>query len=139
VGWRSVCDNQDFDRYHMELQPGAGRFEEGTVNTPGIFALGAAIDLLLELGIEAIGQRVLELTESLAAGLRERGAELRSPRGPGEDSGILSFTLPGEDPERTAARLRGRGVFVVARRGGVRASPHFYNDESDLARLLAAL
>jgi len=85
VGWRSVTDNHDFDRYHMDLQPSAGRFEEGTPNVPGIFALGAAIDLLLEIGVEAIGARVIE------------------------------------------------------RRGGVRASPHVYNDTGDLDRLLNAL
>ena len=139
VGWRSVTDNHDFDSYHMELQPSAGRFEEGTPNTPGIFALGAAIDLLLELGIDAVGQRVLELTDRLVAGLGERGIEVLSPRGPGEASGIVSFRLANEAPERTAARLRGRGISVVVRRGGVRASPHFYNDESEIDRLLESL
>jgi cysteine desulfurase/selenocysteine lyase len=139
VGWRSVTDNLDFDRYHFELQPGAGRFEEGTPNTPGIFALGAAIDLLLELGVPAIGQRVLELTDELCAELPARGAAIASPRGPGQTSGIVAFTLPEEAPARTAARLREKGVFVVARRGCVRASPHFYNSSEDLERLLRAL
>ncbi|MDJ0849824.1 MAG: aminotransferase class V-fold PLP-dependent enzyme [Myxococcota bacterium] len=139
VGWRSVTDNLDYDRYHTELQPGAGRFEEGTPNTAGIFALGAAIDLLLEIGVEAIAQRVLALTDRLVEGLEARGAHLLSPREPGEASGIVSFQLGGEAPKRTAARLRAAGVFVVVRRGGVRASPHFYNDESDIDRLLDAL
>jgi selenocysteine lyase/cysteine desulfurase len=139
VGWRSVVDNRDFDTYHLKLQPGAGRFEEGTPNTPGIFALGAAIDLLLELGIQAIGERVLELTDRLVEGLRTRDARLRSSREAGEASGIVSFQVAGEPAERTAARLRGRGLFVVARRGGVRASPHFYNTESEIDALLEAL
>jgi selenocysteine lyase/cysteine desulfurase len=139
IGWRSVTENLDFDHYHLELQPGAGRFEEGTPNTAGIFALGAAIDLVLELGVEAISRRVLALTDRLVAELSDRGARVLSPRGPGEASGIVSFSLPDEDPERTAARLRRAGVVVVARRGGVRASPHFYNDEADLDRLLSAL
>jgi selenocysteine lyase/cysteine desulfurase len=139
VGWRSVTDNRDFDRYHLELQPSAGRFEEGTPNTAGIFALGAAIDLLLELGVEAIGRRVLELTDRLVEGLARCGARLLSPRGPGEASGIVSFQLGDEAPARSAARLRERGVFVVERRGGVRASPHFYNDEDELQRLLESL
>ena len=82
VGWRSVADNRDFDRYHMDLQPDAGRFEEGTPNTAGIFALGAAIDLLLELGIDAIGRRVLELTERLVEGLTRRGALAQIHRHP---------------------------------------------------------
>jgi selenocysteine lyase/cysteine desulfurase len=139
VGWRSVSNNLDFDRYHLELQPGAGRFEEGTPNTPGIFALGAAIDLLLELGVEAVGQRVLELTDMLCEGLAARGAAIASPRGPGQASGIVAFRLPDEAPGRTAARLRAAGVFVVERRGCVRASPHFYNSPGDLERLLRAL
>jgi selenocysteine lyase/cysteine desulfurase len=139
VGWRSVTDNQDFDSYHMELQPNAGRFEEGTPNTPGIYALGAAIDLLLEIGVDAIGRRVLALGEQLVQGLAERGAEILSPRGEGEASGIISFRLPGEEPADSVRRLLAQGVVTAARRGGVRASPHFYNDTDDLDRLLHAL
>ena len=139
VGWRSVTQNRDFDRLHLDLQPGAGRFEEGTPNTAGIFGLGAAVNLLLEIGVEAIGRRVLELTDRLVEGLVERGARVLSPRSPGEASGIVSFRHGDEDPEHTARRLRKQQVFVVARRGGVRASPHFYNDDSDLDRLLQAL
>jgi selenocysteine lyase/cysteine desulfurase len=138
VGWRSVVDNRDFDSYRTELQPNAGRFEEGTPNSAGIVALGAAIDLLLELGIDAIARRVLELTDRLVEGLAERGADLLSPRG-SEASGIVSFRLPDEPVPRTVARLRAQRIFVVARRGGVRASPHFYNDEGEIDRLIAAL
>ena len=139
VGWRSVVDERNYDEYHLDLKPGAGRFEEGTPNTPGIFALGAAIDLLLELGVPAIAERVLALTARLADDLSARGAEIVSPRGDAERSGIVAFRMPEEEPEETVARLRERGIFVVARRGAVRASPHFYNDQAELDRLLDAL
>jgi cysteine desulfurase/selenocysteine lyase len=139
VGWRSVAENWNFDEYHLRLQPGAGRFEEGTTNTPGIFGLGAAIDLLLEVGIEDVGRRVLALTDRLVRGLHEREARVLSPRGEGRASGIVSFAVPGEAPEETTRRLVERGVFVVARRGGVRASPHFYNSEEEIDRLVGAL
>jgi len=139
VGWRSVEDPSDFDRYHLELRAGAVRFEEGTPNLPGIFALGAAVDLVLELGVGAIAERVLGLTDQLASALEARGALVLSPRGPGERSGIVSFRYRDEEPRHTAARLRARGIFVVARRGGVRASPHFYNREDELEALVAAL
>ncbi len=82
---------------------------------------------------------MLELTDRLVEGLLERGARVLSPRSPGEASGIVSFVHGDEDPEHTARRLRKEQVFVVARRGGVRASPHFYNDDSDIDRLLHAL
>jgi selenocysteine lyase/cysteine desulfurase len=139
IGWRSVQNNLDFDTYHMDLQPSAGRFEEGTPNTPGIFALGAAIDLLLELDVGAIGERVLALTDRLVDGLRARGAELKSPREPREASGIVSFAILGQSPAETVRKLRAERIFVTTRRGGVRASPHFYNSEDEVDRLLAAL
>lgn len=139
VGWRSVADNLDYDRYHLELQPGAGRFEEGTPNTGGIFALGAAIDLVLEIGIDAIASKVLGLCAELCRALETRGAEILSPRAADDRSGILSFRWQDEPPRETAARLRAAGVVVAARRGGVRASPHHYNDAADLQRLLDAL
>ena len=78
------------------------------------------------------------VSDRLARGLQARGAELLGPRGD-EASGIVSFRLPHEPVERSVARLRASRIFVVARRGGVRASPHFYNDESEIDRLLAAL
>ncbi len=139
IGWRSVADNRNYDDYHTELQPSAGRFEEGTPSTAGIFGLGAAIDLLLELGIERVAERVLALTDRLVEGLRARGAQLASPRGPGEASGIVAFTVSGEPPKRTVGRLRAEGIFVVARRGAVRASPHFYNSEDEIDALLTRL
>ena len=139
VGWRSVSDNLDFDSYHMDLQPGAGRFEEGTPNTPGIFALGAALDLLFEIGIDEIEQRVLHLTDELVQGLVDGGAELLSPRDEGQASGIVAFRVRDEAPVATVKRLHQAGISAAARRGMVRASPHFYNDSEDLQRLLAAL
>jgi len=139
VGWRSVASVGDYDRYDLTLRDTAARYEEGTPNTGGIFALGGAVDLLLELSVGDIEARVLELTEHLVEGLERHGARVLSPRAEGEASGIVSFLLDDEPPEETARRLGERGVFVVARRGGVRASPHFYNTPAELEALLAAL
>jgi selenocysteine lyase/cysteine desulfurase len=139
VGWGNVVDSSDFDNYNLELPDDANRFEEGTLNLPGIFALGAALELLLELDIDAIEKRVCSLTDQLEQGVRALGAEVLSPRSAGEKSGILSFQLPGEDPESTVDRLRARNIFSIVRRGGVRLSPHFYNNESEIDLLLKTL
>lgn len=138
IGWRNVADNRDFDRYQTELQTSAIRYEEGTPNTPGLFALGAALDLILELGVDAIAERVLGLTEALVTGLAARGATVVSPRG-AEASGIVAFRWGEEPAPRTVARLRAAKLCLAARRGCVRASPHFYNDEREIEALLAAL
>ncbi len=83
--------------------------------------------------------RVLELTDRVVDGLFARGAEVSSPRNPGEASGIVSFVLPGVAPTDTVRRLRAAGVFVVERRGCVRVSPHFYNSEEEIDLLLASI
>jgi selenocysteine lyase/cysteine desulfurase len=137
-GWHNVARPHDYDHYQTELREDAGRFEEGTWNTAGSFALGAAIDLLLELEIDAVARRVLELTDRLVDGLRARGATLLSPRGAAA-SGIVSFRLEDEAPAQTVERLRSRRIHTVVRRSAVRASPHFYNDESEIDALVEAL
>jgi selenocysteine lyase/cysteine desulfurase len=138
VGWHNVAEPGDFDRYQTALRSDAGRFEEGSTNTAGIFALGAAIDLILELEVDAIGRRVLALTDRLVDGLSERGARVLSPRGACA-SGIVAFRAGDEPPARTAERLRARRIHTVVRGGAVRASPHCYIEEAEIDALLDAL
>jgi selenocysteine lyase/cysteine desulfurase len=137
VGWKSVVDEENFE-LHFELKRDAGKFEPGTLNMPGIFGLGAALELLQAVGVEPIRQRVLALNERFAAGLGERGLEVVSPRGETERSGILSFRPPG-DCRRCWRFLAERRVAVSPRGGLLRLAPHFWNDESDQAAFFAAL
>lgn len=137
VGWKSVVEPEDF-RLHFTLGGDAARFEPGTVNYGGIFGLGKAIELLLEVGIDRVRERVFALLDVLASGLQERGLEIATSLAAGERSGILCFVPPGE-PKRVFQGLAGRQVTVALRDGRIRLAPHFYNDESDVERLFAAL
>ena len=92
----------------------------------------------------AIERQILALTRQLAAGLRERGAEIHGPRGePGAPeaacSGIVSFRLPGQDSPALLARLRRANICCAERQGYIRCAPHFYNSPEEIGRLLAAL
>ena len=137
-GWKSVRDADVYLPYHFDPRPDAAKFEPGSPSVLSTYALGAAVDLLLEIGVDQIERRLYELTDRLAAGLRPRGANLVSPWGEGERSGILVFRL-GDDPQRLWAELTRRGFVVRVRSGGIRIAPHFYNNEDDIDRLLAAL
>lgn len=136
LGWRNVQDVGDTPPYPTRLHPSALRFEAGAPNTPGILALGAAIDLALELEVERIARRVDALTRHLVEGLRCAGAHVVAPRAPGRRSGIVAFRLPVEPAEQTAARLGRRGVVARVRRGAVRLAPHYYLREAELDRVL---
>jgi selenocysteine lyase/cysteine desulfurase len=108
------------------------------LNFLAIHALGAALDLAFEVGIDAIEARVLGLTTGLRTALGERGFAVLSPPDAAERSGITTVRTP-EAPEVVVRRLRADGVLASPRGGGVRLSPHFYCDENDVARCLAAL
>jgi selenocysteine lyase/cysteine desulfurase len=137
-GWKSVTNPDTYLPYHFEPRPDAAKFEPGSVSWLGIHVLGTALEMLHEVGAGRIEERILELTDRLAAGLRARGAEIVSPWGAGERSGIVNFRAGGGE-DRLVAALLERGFFVRLRAGGVRVAPHFYNDEDDIDRLLHAL
>jgi selenocysteine lyase/cysteine desulfurase len=117
----------------------------GTANYPGNVVLGAAVELLNEVGPTAIAEHVLELGEYLIDGLLRAGAVVVSPRQRQERSGIVTFTL-GDGPGRDRAllgRLWDEGVIVSHRYtagvGGLRVSVHLYNRRDDMDRLLEAV
>jgi len=123
--------------YRFELRPDARRFEAGSPAHLGIHALGAAIDLLLEIGPQIIEHRILETTAKLAEGLKSKGASIVSPWREKERSGILNFRCGDTDDLHTV--LERAGIICRKRMGGVRLAPHFYNDDTDVDRVLKAI
>jgi len=139
VGWNSVVGSGNFSRLDFRLKPHAGRWESGSLNVAGITALGASLELLLQIGIPAVGERVLGLTNHLCEGARRRGIDVFSSRRPGEFSGIVSLSLPGQDVGSVVRRCREQGVVVNQRAGRLRVSPHCYNSFEELDRLLSVI
>jgi selenocysteine lyase/cysteine desulfurase len=137
VGWRSDRDWRSVDRLnHGEpvFVQTAEKYEGGMVPFPSIYGMGAAIDLMLQVGPAAIEARVLELAAEVRAMLRGLGAEANAG-----ESQIVTAILPGRDAAELARALKERRILVSARHGRLRVSPHFYNDEADLEQLRKAL
>jgi selenocysteine lyase/cysteine desulfurase len=134
LGWKSVENAGAYLPYHFDLRPDAARLEPGSAPHLAIHALGAALDLLLEIGPAAIETRVLEITDELADGLRGLGASVLSPRNGAERSAILTFAI-GETADLHQALTDAR-IVTRQRLGGIRLAPHFYNDADDVARVL---
>jgi cysteine desulfurase/selenocysteine lyase len=140
VGWWGVVDRDDFFCYDSPLRDDARRFEEGSPNLLGIHGLGASLELLLEIGIPQIEERVLGLTNHLIAGLQERGYHITTPiASPQERSGIVCFNHPHHALDNLEQRLKKARVIISKRGQVIRVSPHFYNDETDIDQLLDAL
>ena len=139
VGWHSVVHASDYTRLELDLKPAAARYEGGSANMPGFLALGASIDLLLELGLQNTERRILEITDLACDKLATRGARVFSCRTAERSSGIVAFELEGIDPQVVRQRCLSRGVVLGCRAGRLRISPHAYVNEEDVERLVDSL
>lgn len=125
--------------YKTKLWPDARRFEPGLVNFLGLAGLEAALDLLLEVSIESVEARIKRLTDILVQGLLERGFRLAAPRSERDWSGIVSFASERWDSLALLQRLEMEGVSASVHDDYIRVSPHFYNTDEEIERLLRAL
>ena len=131
------------------------KFEAGTQPIAEAVALGAAVDYLGQIGLDAVRDHEVALTGYALEALAERFEDRIRVHGPPEPearSGVISFALEGIHPHDIAQVLDAEGVCVRAghhcakplmRVLGVpataRASFYVYNDEADVAALVDAL
>lgn len=140
IGWLSVKNPFVYGKHNFEFADSAQRYEAGSHNLAGVFALGAAIELVHEVGVESIAHRVLFLTDRLVRGIREKGYRVVSSRQPTEASGIVAFMSDQHDHEQLQRHLEGeRRIVIAVRCGRLRASPHYYNSEREIDQLIEVL
>jgi cysteine desulfurase/selenocysteine lyase len=121
----------------LELYKSARRYEPGSLPTAQIAGLEAAITLLTDAGIETVQKRIAQTVRQLREGLMLRGWRITTPEPLA--SGILAAVPLHGDARGMAKKLEERGIIVAPREGAVRFSPHFYNDEAEVARILEAI
>lgn len=138
------------DRY--ELAPGARRFEVWERNVADLIGLKTAIDYALEIGVAPAYARIRTLATAMRQKLAAIPGVTVTDLGP-EPCGIVTFTKAGRDPDAVKAALQAQAVNVSVTRVSstrydmearglsamVRASAHYFNDEGDIERLIAAV
>ncbi len=128
----------------VEFVPGAQRYEPGVLNIAGVYGMRAGLELIAGWGIERVAERILELKGFLVPRLEGLGFEVLGPRNGSAASGTTTFWHPRVGAERVYGELEAGGVVGSLRhdrqgRGYVRLSPHFYNTEEELERVLELL
>ncbi len=134
VGWNSVVQNKDFDKYDFTLPEHARRFEEGSIPQLMIFPLGAVIEKFAEIGIERIERMALENAAKVREEIKRRGHQVVNFRGSGLDVAITCFTGKFDGAATVREMKKNGGCDLAFRRGAVRVSPHFYNNADDIGR-----
>ena len=141
VGTGSMTERLNYFEPKFGYEKSARKFEESALSWLDTAAFGAAVALLLEVGIDVIEEHVLGLSQRLAEGLVERGHKIVEPwpREREESSGIVSFNRPGSTEVELLRDLTAAGVICRTHRDFVRLSPHFYNTEEEVDRVLEVL
>lgn len=117
----------------------------GQRDDAAIAGVAEAARFQTRLGRSAIEARAVGLARELASGLREiPGVRVWSSPDPARSHAVLSFQPAALDPQRLQQQLYERdGIVCATRTGpdrpGIRFSPHFYNDRSEVERALAAV
>ena len=139
-GWHMAHNAGDFDSADWRPAGDGRRFECGSPNTLGIYALSATLDLFARVGMENVEQAVLAVSGYLIDELRKvKGVTVLTPETPERRAGIVTFRVDGADPKRLQKALAERGVVCAARGGGVRFSPHFYTGNERIDRAVGIL
>ena len=129
------------------------KFEAGTPNIAGAIGMGAAIDFLSEVGMDAIAEHEHKLLGyALERMNKVDGICIYGPQSPDEHSALISFTLGDAHPHDISTILDSEGIAVRAghhcaqlamQHFGIsataRASIYLYNTESDIDRLIEGL
>jgi len=138
TSWFATTSPFAFDLERFALRDDARRFEMGTPALATVHMAMGGQEIIDEVGIHRIEATNRALTQRLVEGLTSRaGLELRiAPEGP-QRTAIVMVRHP--RPAETVASLAQEGIIVDHRPGHVRVSPHFYNTEAEVDKIVEAL
>jgi len=139
IGWLSVNDPYAMRNAEIHLRHDASaRVELGCPHFAGMFALGASVSFFNSIGKTSIEERALSLNRFLTDRLIEAGWNVLSPLT--TDGCRSAETLVAvANPPAVIAALAEHGVIVTEKPEGIRVATDFFNNESDIERLLQAL
>ncbi len=137
TGWFAARDVFAMKTDEYDPATDARRFEGGTPPIPSVFAAVAGLKLLLEVGLEESWSQTSFIHQLLRQELVSLGASVLTPEDSISHAGMIAFKSMDENKLVSALELD--QVIVSSRDGNLRVSPHFYNDESDVAFFIKAL
>lgn len=144
-GWHNLRCPEFVAQEDLMFRNDARRYEAGSANLLGLLGLRAALDLLAEVGLPAITVDLQQKRFWLVRELLQRGYEVLAADAPPENAGgITTFHRPGADLPALHHRLSEAGVVTSLRRDRsgrayLRLSPHYYNTQAELGRVLELL
>jgi kynureninase len=138
TGWMAHRRPFAFETGAIDARDDSIRYMNGTPHIPALFACQPGLDILNEVGIQAIREKSVRLTARLVEGAKSRGWRVNTPENAAERAGTVSVECP--HAYEVCRELLARDILVDYRpKAGVRISPHFYNREEECVFTLAQM
>ena len=139
IGWLSVRDPYGDRNDEVLLRHDASaRTELGCPHFAGIFAMGASVGLMTEVGTNNIEKRALALNSYLTNRLSESGWKVLSPLSDDSMRSAETLVAAGE-PATVVEKLGKQGIIITQKPQGFRVATDFFNNEADIDRLIEGL
>ncbi|HSY08811.1 MAG TPA: aminotransferase class V-fold PLP-dependent enzyme [Steroidobacteraceae bacterium] len=136
-GWFAQQNIPAMDITANRPSPTARRFEAGTPAVVNCYAVEAGLKIILEVGTDAIENRVRQLTRRCMDRLEEIGWASVTPREPGRNGPMICVRA--KQVAQLFAKLMEQDIVTSFRDDNLRATFHFYNSEEDVESLVTAL
>ncbi len=135
-GWHMLDKLGDYESLDWKPASAARRFECGSLNSLGIHAMHASLNLMLEIGIEHIYDKISRNISYLYEKIKNYNFEIISDIDRERRSGIITMRRSNIDNRKLFKHLLKSNVLCAHRNNGIRFSPHFYTQTDEIDRAL---
>ena len=133
-----------YDEKRLAFKEIPDKFQTGFRNYVGIIGLESSANYLMKFGIENIRKKNTQLSKILRDELSKiKNIILYGPENSEKRTSIVSFNIDGHNAADVVAKLEKKNIILAVREifdtKVIRASPHFFNSESEIARVIDAI
>jgi cysteine desulfurase/selenocysteine lyase len=133
-----------FDKTKLAYKDIPEKFQTGFRNYVGIIGLEESMKYLMRFGLDNIHKKIINLANLLRDELtRISGITLYGPKDPEKRNSIVSFLIEGYEPQYVVEKLEKQKIVITVReifeKKILRVSPHFFNSESEILKVVEAI
>ena len=133
-----------FDESNLVFKSLPEKFQTGFRNYVGIVGLESSANYLYQYGIENIRRKNIYLSTMFKEELsKNRNVTFYGPENPEDRTSIISFNLEGQEPQTVVEKLEKQDIILAVReiydKKIIRVSPHFFNTESEILKVVDAI
>ena len=130
-----------YDETNLVYKDIPDKFQTGFRNYVGFVGLEASINYMLQFGLNNIRSKIMKLSNQMREELSKiSGITLFGPEEQSKRTGIVSFSIDGQEPQKIVELLEKKKIVIAVReivdKKILRASPHFFNSEEEIQKVV---